>query len=143
MAAIAPIIGGAMSLVGSGIGGFFGFKGKQAELVQGAIDVVGDVNRSDADYAQASANAISSLYENGPPIERMWRPLLMWIIIIMIVCRWFGLVPPHIEKEEVLIVYNWLEIGLIGYIPLRSMEKIMKGFQIGSVLKTFISKKLG
>lgn len=133
---------GLFGLLSSGVSGFFGFKNKQAEVIQDAMDTISNANASDSDYARASAKAIEALYENGPGIERLWRPMLMWIIIAMIVARWFGFVPPAISQEEVLMVYNWLEIGLIGYIPLRSVDKWMKGFQIGSLLKTFIQKKL-
>lgn len=136
-------IGGLLSLIGNGIGGFFGFKKAQSDTITSAINVIGDAQDSDAQYAKASAKAISSLYENGPPVERLWRPLLMWVIIIMIVARWFGFIPPGITQDEVMVVYNWLEIGLIGYIPLRSVDKWIKGFQIGSVLKKYIEKKLG
>ncbi len=131
-----------LGLIGSAVSGFFGFKKSQADALTGALGAVGEMNASDAQYATASATAIQAVYENGPPIERLWRPCLMWIIVVAIVSRWFGYQPPHMPQEEVMVIYNWLEIGLIGYIPLRSMEKIMKGFQIGSVLKTFISKKL-
>lgn len=137
------IIGSLVGALGSAVGGFFGFKTKQAEVMQSALSSLDSVQDADANYAQAASNAISNLYENGPPVERLWRPILMWIIIIMIVARWFGFIPPGISHEEVMMVYNWLEIGLIGYIPLRSLDKWMKGFQIGSILKTFINKKLG
>ena len=131
-------ITGLLSVIGSGISGFFGLKSQQADVINSAVNVIGDVQRADADYVQASARSIEALYTNGPPIERLWRPILMWIIVIMIVCRWFGLVPPGIEHDEIMRIYDWLEIGLIGYIPLRSLEKIARGFQISSLLKKMI-----
>lgn len=136
-------ISSAIGALGNAFGGFFGFKRAQIDAVNKAVGAIGDAQHSDSEYARAASNAIGDLYTAGPPIERLWRPALMWIIIIMIIARWFGFVPPHITNEEVTLIYSWLEIGLIGYIPLRSLDKWMKGFQIGSVLKTLIEKKLG
>lgn len=131
-----------ISGLGSVVGGLFKFKEAQANTVSSAIKVLSESGNSDAQYSLAAAQAISALYSNGPLIERIWRPTFMWIAMALIVSRWFGFVPPHISPEEVSMVYSFLEIGLIGYMPLRSIDKWMKGFQIGSILKTFIEKKI-
>lgn len=137
------LLTGILSTVGTVVGGFFGFKKEQAKTIQSAVDVVGSSLDSDAAQSKASAEAIAALYQSGPPIERLWRPTFMWVILALVVARWFGYVPPHIPQEEIAYLYNFLEMGLIGYLPLRSVDKWIKGFQIGNVLKTFIEKKLG
>ena len=137
------IIGGIISAIGSGIGGFFGLKQKQGEIVQSALSTLGSVQASDADYNAASARAIEAVYQNGSPVERLWRPCLMWLIMGILVARWFfGYVPPGIHASEITALYNWMEIGLIGYMPLRSLEKMTSMLNIGSILKTFVNKKL-
>ena len=137
------IISSVVGLVSSGVGGFFGFKKEQANAIRDAIGTIGATQAADAEYAAAASASIAALYQSGPPVERLWRPCLMWIIIIMLIARWFGFTPSHIDPEEVTIVYQWLEIGLIGHIPLRSVDKLMRNLSIGKILKTFIEKKLG
>lgn len=136
-------ITGLFGLLGQAIGGLFGMKKEQGEIVGKAIDSLQSIANGDSSQATATAAAINSLYQYGNILERSWRPLLMYLIIGMLVARWFfGYVPPFITTNEVDTVYRLLEMGLIGYMPLRSLDKWMTGFQIGSVLKTFISKKL-
>lgn len=137
------IFGGVFSLLGSAVTGLFGMKKEQGEVVSKAIDSLQAIANGDSSQATATAAAITALYQYGNVLERSWRPLLMYIIIGMLGARWFfGVVPPHMTQTEIDMVYNLLQIGLIGYMPLRSLDKWMAGFQIGNVLKTFISKKL-
>lgn len=139
-----PFLGSLLGTVGSLVNGFFGFKQAQGDTVKEAISAIGAASAAETQYAQAAATAITGLYENGPPVERLWRPIFMWIILGMLVARWFfGITPPFLTELELEKLYMFLEIGLIGYIPLRSIDKWMKGFQIGSILKAFIEKKLG
>lgn len=132
-----------LSLIGTGLNAFFGFKQAQGDVINTAVSTLGQVADSDANYAQASSNAISNVYQSGPLIERLWRPTLMWIIMVMIVGRWFGWhMLSGLPEVEISRIYDWMEMGIIGYVPLRSFEKIMRGFQIGGILKTFVSKKM-
>jgi len=132
-----------ISVVGKGLNAFFGFKQSQGEAITTAISAVQGMSDSDANYAAASSQAISNVYSSGPLIERLWRPTLMWVIMFLVVGRWCGWhVLAALPEAEMMRLYDWLEIGLIGYIPLRTVEKMMRGFQVGSVLKTFISKKM-
>ena len=120
----------------------FGFKTEQVETVQKALDSLGSVAQSDADYNKAAATAIAALYQNGNILERSWRPATMWAILILIVCDTFGWVPAGITPEKFQTYMNFFEMGFIGYMPLRSIDKWMKGFQIGALLKTVIEKKV-
>lgn len=128
--------------VGALIKGIFGLKQAQADAVTQAVSVVAGVTDADQNYAMAAAKAIEAVYSSGPPVERLWRPVAMWIFLGLIVARFFGYVPVGLDETEIANVYNFFEIGLIGYLPLRSMDKWMKGFQIGSLLKEFIAKKV-
>ena len=137
------IFSGLFGLLGNVAGGIFGLKKEQGEIVGKAIDSLSVIANGDSSQANATAAAISSLYQHGNFLERSWRPLLMFLIMGMLVARWFfGFVPVGLTPAEVEWLYRLLEMGLIGYMSLRSLDKWMTGFQIGSVLKTFISKKL-
>lgn len=138
-----PLLTSILGVLGKGMNAFFGFKQEQGDVINSAISAMGNVSESDASYATASATAVQAVYQNGPLIERLWRPCLMWIIMTMIVGRWFGWhMLQGLPETEISRIYDWMEIGLIGYVPLRSFEKIMRGFQIGSVLKNFVAKKV-
>lgn len=137
------LIGGLLSVIGSGIGGFFGLKQKQGEVIQGALQTLGQTQDADAQYASAAAESLTALYTYGSPVERLWRPILMWLIMFLIIARWFGFQPAHLDPVEIQSVYQWMEIGLIGYMPLRSLDKWMTGFQVGKILTTYINKKIG
>ena len=138
-----PMLTTLIGVLGKGLNAFFGFKQTQGDIVNNAITSLGQLSEADSSYAQASSQAISNVYQSGPLVERLWRPCLMWVIMAMIVGRWFGWhMLSGLPDAEIARIYDWMEIGLIGYVPLRSFEKIMRGFQIGSLLKTFVSKKV-
>lgn len=132
----------AIGAIGSIAKGIFGFKEEQAKIISETVAAASSIVVADQTYADAAARAIHSVYSEGPAVERLWRPAAMWIFLGLIVARFFGYVPPGLDAVEVENVYRFFEIGLIGYLPLRSMDKWMKGFQIGSILKEFIRKKV-
>ena len=45
------MIAGLLSLIGSGVSGFFGLKGKQADVVTKSLDVINNVNSRNTTYA--------------------------------------------------------------------------------------------
>lgn len=138
---LAALISGA----GSFFGGLFGWKGAQAETVQKAIDLLKSVNDVDAQTATATATILSQILTNGIWIEKVWRPLLMMECIVLISCYWFGYVPPYFDKPMtpmMVEMFTLLKIGVGGYIPCRTIEKVMNNIQLASVLKTLIAKKL-
>lgn len=136
------LLTGIVGVLGSAVTGLFGLKQKQGEVVGQAIGTLTSIAKSDTDQANAAANSIKAVYEHGNALERSWRPLFMYICMGLIVARWFGYVPSDLSTTEVEHLYAFMYIGLSGYITLRSLDKWMMGFQIGSLLKTFIAKKL-
>lgn len=140
-----PFIGLLISGIGSFFTGLFGFKGEQAKTIQSALESVNKLNDADAASVTASANAISQILTQGSWLERTWRPVLMVLLMAIIGSWFFGYTPPNFDKplspmmNEVL---DLLKVGVMGYIPCRTIEKIMTQMNIGSILKTFISKKL-
>jgi hypothetical protein len=125
--------------------GLFGFKGDQAKTIQTAMEMVGKLNDADAQSIAASANAISTILTQGSWIERTWRPILMILLMVIIGSWFFGYAPPNFDKPLSPMmdqVIELLKVGVMGYIPCRTLEKVMTQINLGSILKTFIEKKL-
>lgn len=141
-----PVIFSAVfGFLGSAVTGLFNFKGQQAETVQSALKLLGDVNTTDAQAQVAAASAISNILTQGSFLERNWRPSLMVIFMVIIVSFWFGHIPPHFNDPLSPMmdkILSMMEIGLGGYIPCRTFEKIVTQLNIGSILRTLISKKI-
>lgn len=131
-----------IGLAGNIAGGIFGLKKKQGDIIQQSLKTLDGVNASDAAYFDASAKAVEAVYRNGGWLERGWRPALMWMAIGLIGARYFGYEPPGMTPTEIDHLYQFIYIGLGGYMPLRSLDKWMHGLQVGSVLKKFIEKKI-
>lgn len=136
-------IPGLFTLVGSGLQTFFGFKKHQADAVQSAIEVVADVNASNEQRESAVATIIASEAGSGYWLAACWRPLLMLFFAGLVGARWFGWMPPEMTETELLKVYDLVELGIMGYIPARTIEKIVNSVNVGKALNQFISKKLG
>lgn len=140
------IIGGLLSLLGNGIVSFFNFKGDQARTVQSTIDFLKSINDMDGQVIQAHAQAVAALMTGGSLLERIWRPTFMVILMGIICSYWFfGFVPAHFNEPMspmMVQVFDLLKIGLMGYIPGRTAEKIVSQIQLGAVLRELINKKL-
>lgn len=140
-----PIIGGIITAVGGMFKGLFNWKGEQAKTVQSALQVLSDSMSSDSQRAQAVAHVIASESMSDSWLTRMWRPFFMVVCMALVLAYWFGYHPENLKGANPPIVqelFDLLKIGVMGYIPSRTLEKIVDKFQIGNVLKTFISKKL-
>jgi hypothetical protein len=139
------IIGSIISAIGSGVAAFFGFKGEQAKTVQDAIGLLKSINDVDAQSAAASAQVLSAIMSQGSVLERLWRPLLMVMCMVILGAYFFGYQPPNINAplspmmEE---IFTLLKIGVGGYIPARTVEKIVKDLSIASVLRKLVEKKI-
>lgn len=140
-AALIALFGGLSSIFGS----FFNFKGEQAKTVQSALDLLKSVNDVDAQAITASAQAISAILTQGSWIERTWRPCLMVMLIVLIGCWFFGYIPPNFNapvSPMMREVLDLLKVGVIGYVPCRTVEKVVTQLNIGSILKQLIQKKI-
>ena len=127
------IVTGVLGAIGTGIKAFFGFKQHQAETLQSALKVLGDVNVSNAQREQAVATIIAGEAQSGYWLAAVWRPLLMVMIATLIAFHFFGLTPPNISDpmpQMIERLFGLLEIGIMGYIPGRTIEKIVKDIQV-------------
>lgn len=136
-----PIITG----IGSAIGAVFGFKGKQADVMAKALDVVGDATASNAQREQAIAQIITAEATSESWLTRMWRPLTMVLFVSLVVSYWFGYSPVNLNEPmspTLKEIFELIKIGLIGYIPARTIDKVVTQINLSKILKTFIEKKL-
>lgn len=143
-----PLLG-IITSIGSTVGGFFkglfSFKAEQAETVQSALKILKSVNDVDGQQTTAAAQALSSILTNGSWLEKQWRPVMMILCMVLIGCAFFGYVPPGIDaplSPTMERVWTMLQIGLGGYLPLRTLEKIVTQFNVSGILKALINKKV-
>lgn len=70
-----------------------------------------------ADIIKAEASSESWLAQS-------WRPILMLTFGALIVARWLGFAAPGISQEEILKLWNIVELGITGYLVGRTVEKL-------------------
>lgn len=140
------MIGNLLTLLGTGISSFFGFKGKQADVITKSMEVINDVNATSQARDVAAARILVAEAQSESWLTRSWRPLFMVTFMVMLLSYWFGYVPPNLLGEMPPIIaeiFTLIKIGIGGYIPMRGLEKIVDKFKLGNVLQKFIEKKLG
>jgi hypothetical protein len=87
-------------------------KGLEADLERARIEVRGQV-------VQAEAQGESWL-------QRNWRPMTMIWFGVLIGGHWFGFTPQNLSENEILKLFDLMELGLGGYVIGRSVEKVVK-----------------
>jgi hypothetical protein len=60
----------------------------------------------------------------GNWLQKSWRPLTMLTMVVILVCKWFGLTNSEIPLELEVELMGLLKIGIGGYIAGRSVEKV-------------------
>lgn len=136
------VISGLIGAIGTGVSGFFGFKGEQAKAVQDSLNLLEKAGDIDSQAIAATAQIITAEANNGSWLASNWRPLFMTMFGVMIVARWFGYVPANLGPQEIEHIYGLFELGLTGYIGSRGIEKIITSLGIQRTLRMFIEKKL-
>lgn len=141
-----PIIFTAIfGFLGTAFTTLFGFKNEQAKTVQSALEVLKSVNDVDGQTITASAQALSSILTQGSFLEKNWRPLLMLILMVVVISFWFGYKPPNFDQPMspmMMQVWDLLKIGLMGYLPCRTIEKIIQQISISGILKELVKKRM-
>jgi hypothetical protein len=137
-----PVVFSALfSTIGSFFTGMFQYKGAQAETVQKALETLRSIDATDAQATTAAAQALTQ----GSWLERNWRPWFMLLCMAIVIAFFFGYTPQHINdpmSPMMREIWDLLKIGLMGYLPLRSVDKLVQQLNIGSILKTLINKKV-
>lgn len=135
-------MGALFGFLGSFVTGIFGMKREQGEVLSNVIKSVESVNTSDAADITAKGNIVVSEATSGYWLTACWRPLLMIFFAVLIGMRWFGYSPPNMSPSEILELYGLLKLGIGGYIGGRTIEKVVDAMNLGSILKTYLAKKL-
>ena len=73
----------------------------------------------------ARADIIKAEAASESWLAQSWRPIMMLTFGALIVARWLGYAAPGISQEEVLKLWNIVELGITGYVVGRSVEKIV------------------
>ena len=140
------VLSAAITAIGAGVKGFFGIKESQAKVIEAAVRTVSDINTSNADREKAVAQIITAESQSGYWLASVWRPLLMVFFAILIGCYWFGYVPenllkPMLEGSGLSEIFDLVKIGLMGYIPGRTIEKIVSNLNVSKIISQFAGKK--
>lgn len=129
--------------IGSIVSGFFKLKGNQADMIKEGIKVLSDTNASNAQREQAIATIIAAESSSTNWLASSWRPVTMYVFLILVVSFWFGYVPPNISGEMppmLAEIFMLIKIGLCGYIPSRTIEKIVSQINVASIVKQYLNK---
>lgn len=139
------IISSIFGFIGSALTSVLGYKGEQARTVQAAIETLQKIDNNDSATIAAQANAISLILTQGSWLEKQWRPFLMILLMLLIGCWFFGYTPAHFNdpiSPMMQQIIDILKIGIMGYVPARTIEKVINSIQIGSILKQLVAKKV-
>lgn len=132
-------------LVGNFFSGLFGFKKEQGAVLSDAIKVIDGATTSTAKEVQAIAAIIQAEAGSEKWIVAAWRPLMMLLFGGLLVSYWLGYAPPDIDKPlspMMAEIFTLLKLGIGGYIGGRTLEKVVKSFNVGAIVKSFIDKKI-
>ena len=136
-------LGGILTLIGNGVAGFFGVKKVQAETVSKAVDVLTNINNSDAERAKAAAGIIQAEAGSGYWLAACIRPLILLNILILIDLFIFDIVPPGLLKTMPPLLerlFSLLEFGLGAYVGGRTLEKIVSSINVAGVIKELLKR---
>ncbi|CAB4212254.1 hypothetical protein UFOVP1437_5 [uncultured Caudovirales phage] len=134
------ILGGLISALGSIFGSFFSTKVKQGEVIGTAVEAISTLASSNAERERAAALVVAAEAQSDSWLARNWRPMTMAIFVGLIVARFFGLVPSHMSPAEYDRLWDLVEVGMGGYVVSRSVEKIVAGLNLSSVLKKYLDQ---
>lgn len=131
--------------IGGVVSAIFGFKGHQADVIARAISVIETANSSTAREVQAIAAILEAEARSEHWLVANWRPILMIIFGGILVSFWFGYTPPNLDgpmspmMEE---IFGLLKLGIGGYLGGRTIEKVLRMFNLSKIIRTFVEKKL-
>jgi hypothetical protein len=75
------------------------------------------------DIAEVQGEVVKTELQ-GNWLQKSWRPLTMLTMVVILVCKWFGLTNSEIPLELEVELMGLLKIGIGGYIAGRSVEKV-------------------
>lgn len=143
---LSTILTGAFTAIGAGIKAFFGAKEKKADaIVSGlghTVQALKNAGASDAQIALAVSQSIQAETSSGGILSG-WRQLVMTCIFLLIAAWFFGYSAPNINEpmpEALRELFEILKIGIMGYIPARTIDKALTSYQGRRLSEKIISK---
>jgi len=141
------IVGSLIGGIGSAVSGFFGLKQAQVNTVHETIRALNEANTSSADKEAAISNVIMSEAGSGYWLAAVWRPLIMVFFSVLVGMYFFGYTTPNLMQPMpansiIAEVFEILKTGIMGYMPLRTVEKIASQINIGRIISKLLDKKI-
>lgn len=95
---------------------------------------------AETEITKAAADIIKTEAASENFITSSWRPILMLVFGALIVARWLGWSAPNLSHDEVLKLWDIVQLGLGGYVIGRSAEKVIPSIA-GAVTTAVAAKK--
>ena len=142
---IMPMVSTIATTLGIIVKSVMGFKSDQASVLSNAIRAVEAVSTSTAEEVNAISTIIQAEASSDNWLTSNWRPLVMVIFAGIIVSYWFGYSPPNIDapmSPMMLEIFDLVKLGLGGYMGGRTIEKVVKTFNIAKIVQAYLAKKI-
>jgi hypothetical protein len=81
---------------------------------------------ADTEITKAAAEIVKTEAGSSNVLTSSWRPILMLVFGALIVARWLGWSAPNLSQDEVLKLWDIVQLGLGGYVIGRSVEQTAK-----------------
>lgn len=139
------ILAGIFPTIAEGVKGFFTAKEKGMENIGSAIEAIEKTNSSASAKEKAIATIIQSEARSGYWLAAVWRPLLMTVLAGITVAYVFGFTTPNMmaeipESSMIGQMFELLKIGVMGYVPLRTVEKIVDKISFSKIINSILEK---
>lgn len=139
------LVTGVLGVIGTGVKGFFGVKESQVEGIHKTIEAIGESNSSAAEKEKAIAAVIGAEMQSGYWLAAVWRPLVMVALAGIVLAYFMGFTTPELlapipEGSSMREVFELLKLGLMGYMPLRTVEKIASQVNAGKIINNLVQK---
>lgn len=138
---IASIIGGILGTVGSGVKGFFSSSEKKSETINRAMEVLGDVSKSEDQRAAAISQIIIAESNSESTITRIWRPIVVLSFTALLISHLLGYTAPNITTPVLDRIFDIVQYSVFGYMGVRSADKWVKDISIGKTLNNLVNKR--
>lgn len=139
----AALIPSVISGIGSVFSSFFGLQQSKIESLNKTIEVINSSNLSASEREKAVASVIASETSSGYWLSAVWRPILMLILAFVVLLYCFGFTTPNLltsmpESSMIAQLFEILKIGIMGYMPLRTVDKIVESLTRTNTLKILL-----
>lgn len=86
-----------------------------------AANILLEVSKIELEFQKVQSQVIIAEAQ-GSFLQRNWRPVMMWVFLVLVILDVFNLLPNKLAPEA----WTLLQIGLGGYTVGRSIEKVAK-----------------